>query len=107
MLSLFTTTVHFVCCVSQKESSRLSFRYWTPWHLFPFLNHLSSATFTQLSVFYLRECLISRASTALPHPVLVLAVSPSQDKSDLRSSVIQNTDTIWPATHSEHAQSLP
>lgn len=35
-----------------------------------------------------------------------LSMSPSQDKSDLRSFVIQNTDTIWPASHSEYIQSV-
>lgn len=41
-----------------------------------------------------------------PISVSFLSPSPSQDKSDLRSSVIQSTDTIWSATHTEHIQSV-
>lgn len=46
-----------------------------------------------------------RCCQAPPPPPLSLTY-PSHDKSDLRSSVIQNTDTIWSATHSEHIQSV-
>lgn len=45
-------------------------------------------------------------ATLLPSPphLSFLQPSPSHNKSDLRSSVIQNTDTIWSATHSQCIQ---
>lgn len=74
---------------------------------FQSLSSLSlSPSSVQLSLFHWHECWMNSVAKALLSLFPFFYPSPSQDKSDLRSSVIQNTDTIWSATHSEYIHSV-
>ena len=69
--------------------------------------HLSSLPHSPLSLAQfalLAWTLEEECCQFTPHLSFFFSPSPSSEKSDLRSSVIQNTDTIWSATHSDYIQ---
>lgn len=117
--STITTFPLLSVCIVPDEQNRwtkqMNEKHSTLWH-FPCLSPLSSSTSAQLSsVCFICESVRlavlprhSRPLSPRPPPLFSsMSRPPSQDKSDLRSSVIQNTDTIWSAAHSEYSQSLP
>lgn len=105
-----------LCLYCPRWTKQMNEKHSTLWHFFPCLSPLSFSTSAQLSsVCFICESvqlavLPRHSRPPSPHPPPLfssMSRSPSQDKSDLRSSVIQNTDTIWSATHSEYTQSHP
>lgn len=105
-----------LCLYCPRWTQQMNEKHSTLWHFFPHLSPLSSSTSAQLSsVCFICEsvrlAVLPRHSwppSPRPPPLFSsMSRPPSQDKSDLRSSVIQNTDTIWSAAQSEYTQSLP